>query len=248
MTGRAVIGTVINVTFPRSGQRLLKSILGKYFQNDFVYWESHDGRIKIGERIINPGTPQPDEPPTYPADLSPNYIKTHDFAFEGTNVLRDIIPTDRRYIVQYRHPLESIPSHYEYGLKVCGMMDSPEAWENFLRVEMGHWKQFIRTWVFADIQQRLVVAYRDLIDAPVDTAAKAIAFMTEDSPVDRDRLERCVAEHNSQGILELRDHPDSTKTKQRVAAFTFDTLDRAAQVETAMVLPVWLASHGLSSR
>ncbi len=217
MTDRTISGTFIYATFPRSGQRYLQAIVSRYFQDDVVLFEPYEGVLRVGRKSYQPvpisGT---DNHWDFSGVVRPNCVKTHDFHFEGTSVLSEYFPTDRHYIVQYRHPLESITSYYEFAQKLDGVAeDSLSTWMDFFGRELTNWRRFMDMWALPDIRPRLLVSYRELVDFPVDIAARTIAFMAPSHDIDVERLEQCVATHNKRGIREIAVLPDSVKQTVR---------------------------------
>lgn len=71
-----VIGTVINASYPRSGHRFLRQILSRYFDDQFVFYDS------CGDKVVCKGMDKRD--PEFV-----NYVKTHDFDLTGHQVLAE---------------------------------------------------------------------------------------------------------------------------------------------------------------
>jgi hypothetical protein len=218
MIDRAISGFFICATFPRSGQRYLQAIISRYFQNDFVLFEPYQGFLRVGRESDFQPVPVsgPDNHWDFSGMVHPNWVKTHDFDFEGAAVLSECFPTDRHYIVQYRHPLESITSYYEFALNMdSAVKDSYSTWMSFFRRELANWERFMDLWALSDIQPRLLVGYRELVDFPVDVAARVIAFMAPGHNIDVERLKLCITAHNKKGIREIAVLPSSVKQSVR---------------------------------
>ena len=108
-----------------------------------------------------------------------NYVKTHDFSFNGTTVLTDIFPEPRHYLVQVRHPLESIASLYEFALH-HGMIriDSFLTWRLFLRLQLRRWRRFVDLWVRGRTKHALVMPYSRLLDEPEQALVEVITLIS----------------------------------------------------------------------
>ena len=173
-------GPIVNVSFPRSGHRYLREILARYFGPEFVFYESHQQSIVSAD-------------PAKCGLEDVNFIKTHDFDIEGHDVLRDKFPRSRRFLVQIRHPLESIASYYEFSLKHdARFSDNRIAWTVFLRTKLEYWKSFYGVWLRTGTKDQMVVEYNNLCARPMDTTAAVIRFLTLTDDVDQPLLEAAI--------------------------------------------------------
>lgn len=152
------------ISFPRSGHHALVDVLRIYFGDSFAYGEIYrDAAATLGSLT----------PPV-------NYQKNHDFDLKTSPAA-----TDRQFLVQVRNPLESLESWEVYDRRVGHIPESPEARVDF-------WAAFVKKWVFADIPNRLVVWYEDLVDSPVETCVAVIQFLTRTQNVDMQLLAKSL--------------------------------------------------------
>jgi len=151
------------ISYPRSGHHALVDLLRVYFEDSFVYGEIYrDPAATLGNLL----------PPV-------NYQKNHDFG-----LLTPVLP-ERQYLVQVRNPLESIESWEVFDRRVGHIPETHEA-------RLDFWTAFVKKWVFADIPNRLVVCYEDLVGAPLETCTAVIQFLTKTQNVDTTHLSRCL--------------------------------------------------------
>jgi hypothetical protein len=167
---------VINVSFPRSGHRFLREILSRYFGDDLVFFESY--------------TQSPSDK-CFQGRSRINYVKTHDFQLQGSAVLNNFFPIDRRYLIQLRHPLNAIASYYELSLHNSDLMsDSGMNWELFLADKLRYWRAFVDLW-FGDNACSELVLYEDLTSQPFTVCARVIEWLTG-SNVDNSALAEAI--------------------------------------------------------
>ncbi|MEM6911664.1 MAG: sulfotransferase [Verrucomicrobiota bacterium] len=146
-----------------------------------------------------------------------NYLKDHDFGVAKGN---PGIPFKKgpHYIVQYRHPLESIASLYEFRLFHGHDQDSREDWNHFLERNVAFWKRFIEKWCLRDLShtgiQLLRIAYRDLCDDPLGTLSRVVEFAPLDGlPVDPARLQAAVEKSSGNFARYVQDQKEGIKTQ-----------------------------------
>lgn len=170
-------GVVINASFPRSGHRFLRELCLAYFSDEMRFLDSYSqGTIVDGSLERN-------------GKLTENYIKTHDFDLQGFNVLKAQFPLRRKYIVQVRHPLESIASYYEFALKTNEVkQDTKGEWLIFLKKNLEYWKRFCETWLAEESPTILLVTYDSLYHSTESELTKVIQFITGDQRIDQERL------------------------------------------------------------
>ncbi len=75
---------------------------------------------------------------------SANYIKDHDFLLEVP-----IEPTNL-YLVQYRHPLESLVSYFEFNVHHNIVVDTEDNFYDFVSKEIIFWKNFVGKWCLSN--------------------------------------------------------------------------------------------------
>jgi hypothetical protein len=213
-------GPIINACFPRSGHRFLREILSHYFGPELVFYESHQDAIVAAdsaqrrlERV--------------------NYVKTHDFSLEGRAVLRDSFPGRRRYLVQIRHPLESIASYYEFWLRSHAVIfDNRLTWWIFLYAKLQYWKAFFDLWL-RDLQtDQLLVEYDALYRNPETTAVRVIRFLTEADEVDESRLSNVV--RRPEFVQYVRDPSSRRAGRRDLRDFKYFDARRFASIERSL--------------
>lgn len=140
-----------NITFPRSGHRVLGRVLKRYLKDKVKYHEVYGGS-KYTEKEAN-------------------YIKDHDFALK-------VVPSKNRvYLVQIRYPLESIISLFRLEK---GGKDRRE-WELFAINRLKFWMGFYKKWVINPIgSPRYVLNYEDLITNPYKKSEEILRFIDEE--------------------------------------------------------------------
>jgi hypothetical protein len=103
------------------------------------------------------------------------------------------------YLVQYRHPLESLVSYYSWTLKnrptsLPEAGNSERNWLAFLGLansqnipeQLAYWRGFVSKWVLSSMTYpRLSVSYSALVDQPEEQLADVVRFMTQTKTPDR---------------------------------------------------------------
>ena len=213
-------GVVINVSFPRSGHRFLRDILSMYFEDDFVFYESYTKEItsKTG---------------TDPAFKTVNFVKTHDFQLLGRKIFDSRFPENRRYLIQIRHPLESIASYYEFALKHGHVRQDTEAeWAVFLANNLEYWKRFCEVWLTKIQDDSLLITYDDLFASTFQAAENVIKFITGQSSLDSGKLERVISQ---QEFLQYVGDTESRKQNRRqLESFKYFNLNKFQRLESEL--------------
>jgi len=175
----------INVCYPRSGHRFLRNILKDYFKEDLKFRANYWSTQRSTGSYIQEA----------------NYIKDHDLQLRN-NKIGIPIQENSRYLVQYRHPLGSLMSYFEFTVKRGTTKDDPESWDRFIEFNINYWKRFIDKWCLsvpdyaAPHMHR--VAYEDLYANTSSVAAGVVKFLTDDRvPIDQDALKRSVMRFQS---------------------------------------------------
>jgi hypothetical protein len=187
---------VQGVSFPRSGHGLLQEFLQGYFGTAFRYCEFY------GDCGARPCT-NPDN----------HFQKNHDF---------DLLlpPGDaEHHVVQFRHPLYSIPSHYELFVhraeaRGAPVEDSFETWRGFAGGQIRHWKAWIQKWVLSgSVPDALILPYEDVVREARGPLGASVRFWLPSRPVDRARVDALVEESS------LEPRRDLSKFRYFDAAF-----------------------------
>ena len=173
------LNPTMNLCFPRSGHRFLRNICQAYFGKDMVFKSVHN---KYHRSIDNA-----------------NYIKNHDFG-----VIRDITvsPNEHmQYLIQYRHPLESAQSYFDFRVHHDVIEDSADSWAEFLPFALDYWKAFVTKWCLDDsLPEGLrihLVRYDNLSTDTRGSAEDVISFLTGGAEVDQERLAQAIEQFNS---------------------------------------------------
>lgn len=206
-------GVVINVSFPRSGHRFLRELCLAYFSDEMRFFNSYSQNTDTDVHLQGKGK------------STENYIKTHDFDLQGFDVLKEQFPLRRKYIVQVRHPLESIASYYEFALKTKEVkQDTEGSWLIFFKEKLDYWKRFCETWLGEESATVLLVTYERLYHCTELELSKVVQFITCDQRIDQERLS-LLSEQKSfnQYVAE----EDSAKSKKREIS-DFKYFDKAS--------------------
>jgi hypothetical protein len=153
------------ITFPRSGHNLLHQLLKHVLQKNFSYCEYYSHCRQI------------------PCVNNAQFQKNHDFDLD--------LPIDKsvKYIVQYRHPYESIASFYSFDLfhnKIEN--DHIDTWRNYLNEKLVYYLEFMKKWATPnDPKQFLHVKYSDLIHSTQATLWRVIKFSKLDKKVSKEK-------------------------------------------------------------
>ena len=104
--------------------------------------------------------------------------------------------TDREYLIQYRHPLHSITSHYEHRLRhgeFVPEQDSREAWEEFALTSVAHWRMWAQKWLIANTNPRAFkLSYEEIMAETPATLSRLVQFFGPSHPVDLGHLHRII--------------------------------------------------------
>ncbi len=169
------ISRTINVSFPRSGHRFLRNICQSYFGKDLRFVTSNNVDFSSEEA---------------------NYIKEHDFGL--LNSTKGIpICSGTQYLIQYRHPLESLVSYFEFNVKHGIITDDRDSWVTFLPRHIDYWKAFALKWYIANEKKNdrnlHIVRYSDLYIHTFTISKRVIEFLTKEQlHVDEQRLQAAV--------------------------------------------------------
>lgn len=130
-----------------------------------------------------------------------NYIKTHDQGiYNGKKGIPIVSGT--RYLVQYRHPLESLTSFFEFQVRHGLLVDDRDVWNDFFARRLEYWKKFVDKWILQFPREEEFyshpVSYQKLCASTDATMREVIAFLTSvPTPVDEERLQRAVGQFST---------------------------------------------------
>lgn len=183
------------VSFPRSGHHLLTHCLTQYFANEFGYCSD----VFRDQQFQNPQI---------------TYQKNHDFD------LNLPITPGMKYLVQYRHPLESLVSWYRwevnngiqaernYGWRplmnnyvplwnLYTHRDTRKRWTIFLKKRLPFWSKFVEKWFLNSNQSSLCyVNYSDLVQDSFTTISRVILFFDSETDLNTEKLHKIISENN----------------------------------------------------
>ena len=172
---------VQGVSFPRSGHNLLRHFLQRYFGDTFHYCFYYPTCRS-----------RPCSAPTN------HFQKNHDFD------LKLPVGESAHHVIQVRHPLYSIPSHYEFelvegenGRQPTIPEDSAEAWRTYAEGQIQHWRAWVRKWLLSGpIPGALVLVYEDVVRDPVGRLGEAARFFAPSAPLDPGAVAKVVRSFN----------------------------------------------------
>jgi hypothetical protein len=132
-------------------------------------------------------------------DPKTNYQKNHDLHLRLKQV------PQFHYIIQYRHPIESIASWYVMNLEharpikklFLSMMDSEKLFKIFFLQKINFWKRFVQKWIIGNRSNNThFISYHELLKNPVDVLLQTAQFIHPFEQVSRSAVEKVVAEQN----------------------------------------------------
>jgi len=223
-------GTIINAGFPRSGHRFLRVILSSYFGPEFTLYRHHS--MKIDNKLA-----QPDQLEHV------NIIKTHDFMLEGKRVLSSMFPVDRRYLIQIRHPLESIISYYEFALEFGDLhADTEVTWSRFLAKNLRYWKKFYKLWALEEDGDSLVITYDNLFNNTFETTQTAVSFLSGQTSVNSEKLSKAI--ENQIFLRYDNDSRSKQQERRQITSFKYFNEKKFRRIEKKLISD-HLRPHGI---
>jgi hypothetical protein len=102
-------------------------------------------------------------------------MKNHDFYFDlDANIIAN-------KIVQYRHPLKSIASIFEFDTR--RLPDAIDEWSSFSEHHFLLWKRFMNRWMLTKVEGNvLYVKYEDLINNTKEHLYRVLLHLGERRP------------------------------------------------------------------
>ncbi|MBW2046214.1 MAG: hypothetical protein JRI96_15265 [Deltaproteobacteria bacterium] len=180
------------ITFPRSGHHLLVNCLARYFGEDLLFdsrsIESGKDRshFSAGELVYCEYYHHCGQTPC--ADPKTNFQKNHDFGLKLENNL------SYNYIIQYRHPIESIVSYYKFQTEYSHTIENnKQNWMSFFKKSMVYWAGFTHKWIIKNKNpQTYYLLYFDLVNNPGVKLKEVIGFIRPSKKVNVKRLSTVV--------------------------------------------------------
>ena len=183
------------VSFPRSGHHLLAGCLKQYFAAIFIIAPTFFGKAHF-------------------KDPKTNYQKNHDFDLS--------LPNTRAwyYVIQYRHPIDSLISWYKWeadtGVKaekntrwrafinyelpfwnLYTRRDTQQRWLQFVKLHIAFWQKFVRKWIIRNQNPNTCfVPYSELVADSCRAIRKVVLFVNPLSPVNLEAISKIVARND----------------------------------------------------
>lgn len=185
-------GSVIGVSWPRSGHHMLVRMLQLYFGPGFGYCDFYGGKPWVDDIDTCCG-----QIPCARSDRI-QLTKNHDFDLDLPQI------AGQRYLVQYRDFAPSVVSNFELFVRNGGA-DTALSFREFASGQFTRYLGFMQRWVHSDfIKDQLVLNYGTFLDDPQTELGRAVAFIAPDNPVDTDRIARAIAEVDGQEVKQGR--------------------------------------------
>jgi len=169
------------VSYPRSGHHLLCRCLLRY-------WNGH---VDLSEKKYK------DIKQPLNFEIFPNLLKNHDFN------LKLKIEENKKYLIQYRKPIESIVSWYLFNIdggkeymKIRNVELKRESWEKFARIEINNWNRLMEKWVLIKRENILTIDYEQLVKNPFNTLSKIIFYFIPNHIIDFKLLNKVINDEN----------------------------------------------------
>jgi len=223
----------INPCYPRSGHRFLRNLCHFYFGH----------RLKFGSVHID----------TKETVAAANYVKDHDFGLRLGGAGIPIVQ-NARYLVQYRHPLETAQSYFDFNVFHGQLEDSRKQWEHFLPGHLEYWKNFVNKWCL-DRERLFVhrvraVDYGTLHEKPKAVLSDVIAFLTGDQEeIDVKRVDAAITRYTGDFARYAEQEAEGTRPVSRardISAFRYFD-DHLAEIEQQLAKD-YLAPLGLDRK
>jgi len=173
MNKEIILGKVINPCFPRSGHRLLKNMLMEYFGDELLFHSKMVQRNTFDQS---------------------NYIKNHDNELLNSLKTGIEINDSWKYVVQFRHPIMSIVSYFEFHIRTRTHLNNQQEFLSFLNSRINYWKRFIQKWTLTQ-PNFILIPYEQLIEDPLTKIGEVVRFMTESERIDMSKLMRSMEKH-----------------------------------------------------
>lgn len=183
----------VSVSLPRSGHHLLMRILDRYFQERFHYCEFYtiDDCCKAIPCVRQHGK-------------EAIFVqKTHDFEFETP-----ILPS-QAYLVQVRHIVPQILSHFDYWARDPRSTDrdSIDCFRSFAVDRLRYYKSFFERWVYGATAGNVkLVVYDRILSRPIDEIAGVAGFVLGHARLDLSRLIGAIDEAHIAPQNDFRGH------------------------------------------
>ena len=155
-----------------------------------------------------------------------NYIKVHDRGvIERGRGLRPT--TSHRYLIQYRHPIESIQSLFEFALhhEQGKLQDTADDWRGFLETNLAYWKRFVAKWCL-ELDAEVAagahrVEYERLCTDTEATLRGAVAFLNPGGVIDEQRLTDAVGAYSNVITRYVEDQRNKAVQRRDATAFRY---------------------------
>lgn len=183
------------VSFPRSGHHLLARCLKQYFSGDLHYCSNVFRKVHF-------------------KDAKTNYQKNHDFDL--------CLPNTGHwyYVIQYRHPIESVISWYKWEVdnavnaekntkwralinrrlpfwNLYTRRDTQQRWLEFIKLRIPFWQKFVQKWVIQNQNPNTCfVPYNELVADSCGVIRRVILFANPSRLVNHEAIREIVARND----------------------------------------------------
>tara|TARA_B100000945_G_scaffold14930_1_gene11169 strand:+ start:256 stop:1140 length:885 start_codon:yes stop_codon:yes gene_type:complete len=171
---------------PRQGNALLVDYLREYFQEEWHYCEFYTSCISAPCKCEGNNT---------------IFQRNHDFELELDN------EPDSFYLIQLRHPLHSIVSHYERRLEIGVYGDDTfDVWVAHSIDWLRFFQAFVGKWLINNPHKNFqLVRYEDILSDTINAIDSVIQFCAPDHKPDQQRLKTLKESVFVKQIREPRD-------------------------------------------
>jgi hypothetical protein len=171
---------ITNVEPPRCGNTLLIEYLRPYFEDEWYYCEYYLDCISapcVSEKTV--------------------FQRNHDFELDLPN------NPNSHYLIQMRHPVHAIVSHYEMQVKLEKYNDSFENWIAHSVEWLKFFQAFCIKWILNNPYDNfLIISYENMLANPIEVVGNVINFCAPNHELDSERLN---AINDSVSIRKVRD-------------------------------------------
>jgi hypothetical protein len=127
------------------------------------------------------------------------FQRNHDFELNVN------IEPDAQYLLQFRHPLHSLVSHFEYRVNRGLLSDTSKSWISHAAEWLRFFQAFVAKWIinneYANIQ---IVTYVEILSDPVNAVADVIRYLAPDHNPEPERLNNLVKSVNVKPVRDPR--------------------------------------------
>jgi len=242
------------VSIPRSGHHLLVRLLVDYFNEVLDEGEASPSGIFSYCEFYHccRNNPCPKFDSTRPGTVL--LQKSHDEFLRQINKRYEhpkLVLESQRYLIQIRHPIDSLLSDYELAkansLKPLSQREgwtfvklkykgNPGVdWDNFLINQLEYRIAFLKKWVLENphisLGTSLVLDYDDFLSSPKSRFAQVLKFLSPEHNVDESRLDPLMARNP----LKTKNHRVLPELSDSQSALVDETEEVWEEVRSALI-------------